>query len=166
MVLPGGIMMKSIAYVAITLGLVACGSNSSGSSGAGGSMSGSGGSAALGGGGATGSGGSTGASCHAAGTLQVSASGMAAYVIDGASNPALTFCRGQTYVLAVNAAGHPFYIKTVQGTGTNNAYDSGVTSNGMDVGNVSFTVPADAPATLFYDCSLHAAMTGTIQIVD
>ena len=96
------VMMKSIAYVAITLGLVACGSNSSGSSGAG----------------------------------------------------------------AVSAAGHPFYIKTVQGTGTNNAYDSGVTGNGMDVGNVSFTVPADAPATLFCDCSLHAEMTGTIQIVD
>ena len=155
--------MKSISYVAITLWLVACGSSNV-SSGAGGSMSGSGGS-----GGATGeggAGGSTAASCHATGTLQVSASGMTAYVIDGANNPALTFCRGQTYVFAVNASGHPFYINTVQGVGTNNAYNTGVTGNGADVGSVTFAVPADAPATLFYDCSIHAAMTGTIHIVN
>jgi hypothetical protein len=164
MVVLEGLMGKSIVCVAMTLWLVACGSNSNGLSGAGGSMSGSGA-----GGGATGeggAGGSTAASCHAAGTLQVSASGIAAYVIDGASNPALTFCRGQTYVFAVNASGHPFYIKTVQGAGTSNAYDSGVTGNGMGVGNVTFAVPADAPATLFYNCSIHAAMTGTIHLVD
>jgi hypothetical protein len=127
-------------------------------------MSGSGGNAPLGSGGA---GGSTGASCHAAGTLQVSGSptDTSAYTIDGVSNPTLTFCRGQTYVFAVNATGHPFYINTVQGTGTSNAYNSGITGNGTDSGNVTFTVPADAPATLFYDCSLHPAMTGEIHIV-
>jgi hypothetical protein len=166
MVVLGGFIMKSIVCVAMALGLVACGSSSNGYNGAGGSMSGLGGGTTLGGGGATGAGGAPGAACHAAGTLQVSASGTAAYVIDGASNPALTFCRGQTYVFTLNAAGHPFYIKTVQGVGTSNAYDSGVTGNGTDVGNVTFTVAADAPATLFYDCSIHPAMTGTIHIVD
>jgi len=29
-----------------------------------------------------------------------------------------------------------------------------------------FVVPLDAPATLYYDCSIHAAMTGVIHIVD
>jgi hypothetical protein len=105
-------------------------------------------------------------SCQPGGTLQVTNIGMAAYVIDGASNPSLTLCRGTTYVFAVNAPGHPFYIKTVKGTGTGNAYDSGVTGNGADAGNVTFAVPGTAPSTLYYDCSLHAAMAGTITIVD
>jgi hypothetical protein len=91
---------------------------------------------------------------------------MTAYVIDGASNPSFTFCRGATYVFAVNARGHPFYINSVQGTGTSNAYTSGVTGNGATSGDVNFVVPADAPDTLFYDCSIHAAMTGTIHIVN
>jgi len=109
---------------------------------------------------------STGASCHALGTLQVTSSGASAYVIDGVSNPSLTLCRGSTYVFAVNAPGHPFYINTVQGTGTSNAYGSGVTGNGTTSGNVTFVVPSDAPDTLFYDCAIHAAMTGTIHIMD
>jgi hypothetical protein len=129
-------------------------------------MNGLGGGAPLGSGGAGGGGGSTAGSCHAAGTLQVTASSPTAYMIDGASNPALTLCRGQTYVFAVNATGHPFYVNSVQGTGTSNSYDAGVTGNGMDVGNVTFVVPVDAPATLFYNCSIHPAMTGTIHIVD
>jgi hypothetical protein len=106
------------------------------------------------------------AACHPAGTLQVTNSGMTAYMIDGASNPDLTFCRNTAYVFAVNATGHPFYIKTVKGTGTSNAYSSGVTGNGADMGDVTFAVPSDAPSTLFYDCSLHAAMAGTIHIVN
>ena len=134
--------------------------------GAGGMMMGSGGSLASGGAMGTGGTTGTGASCQQAGTLTVTNSGMTAYVIDGMSNPSLTFCRGMTYTFAVNAPGHPFYIKTVQSTGTDNAYSSGVTGNGATSGNVVFVVPADAPATLFYDCSIHAAMTGTIHIVN
>jgi len=142
--------------------LVACSSSSSGpGSGAGGSI-GTGGS--IGAGGSGGSGG--GALCHTPGTLQVTSSGITAYMIDGVSNPSLTFCRGSTYVFAVNATGHPFYINTVQGTGTGNAYSSGVDGNGTEVGNVTFAVPADAPDTLFYNCSFHPAMTGTIHIVN
>jgi hypothetical protein len=114
----------------------------------------------------TGVGGTTGATCHAAGTLQVSNSGASAYVIDGTNNPMLTLCRGSTYVFSVNAAGHPFYINTVQGTGTANAYSNGVTGNGVTMGNLTFAVPSDAPSTLYYNCSLHAAMTGMIRIVE
>ena len=91
---------------------------------------------------------------------------MTAYVIDGASNPSFTFCRGATCVFAVNAPVHPFYINSVQGTGTSNAYTSGVTGNGATSGDVTFVVPADAPDTRYYDCSIHAVMTGTIHIMN
>jgi hypothetical protein len=96
----------------------------------------------------------------------VTNSGATDYVMDGVSDPMLTLCRGSTYTFAVNAPGHPFYVKTVQGTGTGNAYSNGVTGNGATSGNVVFTVPAAAPDTLYYICSLHAAMTGMIHIVD
>ncbi len=109
-------------------------------------------------------------------TLQVTASGASAYVFgglppawsDGAgdNNAPLTLCRGYTYTFALNVIGHPFYIKTTAGTGTANAYATGVTGNGNSSGNLVFVVPAAAPAALVYQCSVHVPMTGTITIVD
>lgn len=156
--------MEVVTRGMVLLAMAAWGAGCSSSTSDGGNGGTSGNGGALGGSG--GSGGTTSPSCHAAGTLQVTASDNSAYTIDGAANPALTFCRGQTYTFALNASGHPFYIKTVQGAGTDNAYQSGVTGNGAEVGNVTFTVPADAPATLFYNCSFHPPMTGPIHIVD
>ncbi len=46
------------------------------------------------------------------------------------------------------------------------SFDTGVSGNGAEVGNLTFAVPSTAPDPLFYDCSLHAAMTGTIHIMD
>ncbi len=106
------------------------------------------------------------AACHAAGTLGVTNNGTTSYMIDGVANPELTFCRGSTYVFSVNANGHPFYIKTVQGAGTANAYTDGVTGNSTQVGNVTFVVSPTAPSTLFYDCSIHSVMTNVIHIVN
>jgi hypothetical protein len=121
-------------------------------------------------GGVMGTGGSThadaGAACHAPGTLMVVNSAMTAYLVDSVANPTLTFCRGNTYVFSVNATGHPFYVKTVRSNGTTNAFTMGVTGNGTDVGDVTFMVPASAPDTLFYDCSIHAVMGSTIHIVN
>jgi hypothetical protein len=34
------------------------------------------------------------------------------------------------------------------------------------VGNLVFSVPSDAPSTLFYQCDVHELMTGPIFIVD
>lgn len=149
--------------------MFACGLMFSCGSGSGGGMEGTGGSPGAGAtssGGSGGAAGQTGASCLAAGTLNVTARGSAAYVIDGVSNPSLTLCRGSTYTFAIDTPGHPFYVKTVQGTGTADSYDSGVTGNGTTLGTLTFVVPLDAPATLYYICSLHAAMTGALQIVD
>ena len=66
----------------------------------------------------------------------------------------------------MSAPGHPFWIKTVQSIGTGDTYNDGVTNNGTASGTVTFTVPNDAPDTLFYVCEFHIPMTGTLNIVD
>lgn len=99
----------------------------------------------------------------------VTNSGSGAYVFDGDgtdtdSNPTLYLTRGETYQFVVNASGHPFYIKTVSGTGTGNAYADGVSGNGAETGTISFEVPMDAPSKLYYNCSAHSSMAGEIII--
>lgn len=104
-------------------------------------------------------------------TYDVTNSGASAYVFNGEgltdeNNPDFTFRRGGTYTFIVDAPGHPFLINSTQGTGTANTYNSGVTNNGAVSGTIIFTVPSDAPDTLFYNCEFHASMTGTIAITD
>jgi hypothetical protein len=88
------------------------------------------------------------------------------YTVNGVNNATLTLQRGVTYTFNLSTAGHPFYIMSVQGTNTGNAYATGVTGNGSTSGTLTFVVPAGAPNTLFYDCSIHAAMTGTINVIN
>ena len=99
-------------------------------------------------------------------TFTVVNKGSLAYTIDGSDDPDLKLTRGQTYVFQVSAVGHPFWIKTVRSAGTGNAYNSGVTNNGLQSGSLTFVVPLDAPATLFYDCQIHSNMTGNIAVSD
>lgn len=99
-------------------------------------------------------------------TYTVSNSGASAYTINAASNPTLNLKRGSTYTFTVNASGHPFWIKTAAITGTGSAYSTGVTNNGAQVGTVTFTVPLDAPSTLYYICQLHSSMQGIINITN
>ena len=82
-----------------------------------------------------------------------------------ANNPTLYLYRGFTYHFTINSPGHPFWINSVNGTGQGNAYNSGVTNNGITTGTITFTVPMDVPATLYYNCEYHSAMNGTITIV-
>jgi hypothetical protein len=76
------------------------------------------------------------------------------------ADPTLVLYRGLTYQFSVNAPGHPFFITSTAGTGS---YGVGVSGNGT--ATVIFTVPMDAPSTLFYYCSVHGAMNGTITIL-
>lgn len=107
---------------------------------------------------------------QASARFEVTNSGTTAYNFDGdgfsstGSNPTLHLKKGHTYEFTIDASGHPFYIKSVQGNGTSNAYTAGVTNNGEQDGIILFTVDMDAPATLYYNCEYHAAMTGTINI--
>ena len=76
-------------------------------------------------------------------------------------DPDLTFNTGDTINFNVDAAGHPFYLKTTPGTGTGNLI-SGVTNQGATIGTVTW-VP-NSTGTYYYQCSLHAGMVGTITI--
>jgi len=91
-------------------------------------------------------------------------------VINGttaADNPTLHVIRGQTYNFIVNGnLSHPFYVKTVDGNGTANGY-SGFSPNGVSTSTmqtVAFTVPDDAPDSLFYNCAIHTSMSGPIDV--
>ena len=64
----------------------------------------------------------------------------------------------------MTATGHPFYIKTARVTGVGSQYTSGVTGQGVTNGALTFIVPMDAPSQLFYQCGVHGAMGGTINI--
>jgi plastocyanin len=125
--------------------------------------------AGCGGGGSYGSGGGNSGSNVPAGTTAFTVTAPNApesYNISGTENPSLTLQRGQTYTFTINETGHPFYIMSVQGTNTSNAFTEGVTGNGSNPGTLTFVVPQDAPNTLFYDCSLHPGMSGTITITN
>jgi hypothetical protein len=90
---------------------------------------------------------------------------MSAYVINAQSNRGLSLTRGRTYTFDVDADGHPFWIKTIQETGTSSTFDTGVTNNGISVGTLTFTVPMNAPSPLYYQCQYHDQMTGLLTIV-
>jgi hypothetical protein len=81
-------------------------------------------------------------------------------------NPTLRLIKGESYVFEVRTAGHPFWIKTVDSTGVENAYSQGVSNNGLQEGRLMFRVPDNAPGQLFYNCQFHDTMKGNIQIVE
>ena len=96
----------------------------------------------------------------------VSNEGVVAYKFAGiaGNNPSLTFNRGDVVTFYVTSPGHPFWIKTDPGVGTNNVYNKGVTNNGTSNGTIVFEVPGDAPSSLYYQCQIHGLMVGIINI--
>ena len=107
--------------------------------------------------------------CPATYSLDVTASNSSNYTLSGTdrngsvsgSDPSLTFSVGDTINFIVSASGHPFYLKTVAGTGTGNTI-SGVTNNGSE--NATITWIPSSTGTFYYQCSLHGGMVGTITI--
>ena len=101
-----------------------------------------------------------------------SASTNANYSIDGQLDPTLTLYRGSTYTFEMSGSGHPFYLKSTSSTsGTSDQYTSGVVRNGSsgssnDGDSLVFSVPTDAPDTLWYQCSSHSGMLGQLNILD
>lgn len=88
------------------------------------------------------------------------------YTINGQSDPGLTLERGVTYVFQLgNLAIHPFWIKSSSGFGSTGAYNNGVVNNGATSGTITFTVPANAPDSLLYQCGNHSVMMGTLNII-
>ena len=88
------------------------------------------------------------------------------------NDPDLYLVRGETYRFVNNTGGHPFRIQsTTASSGGGTKYDDGVqNSDGTvnDAGNgvtLTFVVPMDAPDTLYYQCTSHPNMFGTINIL-
>jgi alpha-tubulin suppressor-like RCC1 family protein len=77
-------------------------------------------------------------------------------------DPNLTLIRGRTYVFKNTVhATHPLEIRESDGGA---AYTDGVQNAGTDT--ITFTVPNDAPNTLYYQCTNHSAMGNTLTIID
>jgi hypothetical protein len=80
------------------------------------------------------------------------------------NDPTLYVMRGMTYAFdnSTNGGSHPFRIQSTQGlSGT--PYTTGQTGSGTGV--LYWTVPMDAPNTLYYQCTIHAQMNGTINVL-
>jgi len=101
--------------------------------------------------------------------------GSGGYTFSGSAkgdNPNLgPFYRGGTYTINITATGHPFYFTTDNGTNFSagtyfGEYTSGVTGSRNETGSITFTVPAGAPDTLYYQCGNHSAMRGEITVKD
>ena len=103
-------------------------------------------------------------------TFAVSAPDSSAYQFNGAgttadNNPTLYLRKGETYIFDMNSSGHPFFIQTSSGAyNAGNVYTDTITNSGAQSGIISWTIQMDTPATLYYVCQYHAAMTGTINI--
>ena len=80
-------------------------------------------------------------------------------------NPEINLKRGITYQIEINTPGHPLWIKTNESPSPDSAYASGITSNGTDRSTITFMVPKDALATLFYNCQYHIVMYGKKPIL-
>jgi len=88
----------------------------------------------------------------------------AGFASTSGDNPDLHLKKGQTYYFVNNAGGsHPFRIQSTTGTG-GTVYNDGVTNNAGSTGAIILHVQMDAPATLYYQCTAHAALNGTISI--
>ncbi|MFZ9995642.1 MAG: cupredoxin domain-containing protein [Pelagibacteraceae bacterium] len=91
---------------------------------------------------------------------QFTGSGLAAE-----SNPDISHTVGQLVTLSINADGHPFFICDTQTTGgctLTPAWADQLDNNGTD--SFQVRVRFNAPGTYWYNCSIHAAMSGRIVI--
>ena len=96
------------------------------------------------------------------------------FVIDGNSQATLTLKRGSTYKFKQDDSSnstHPLRLSSTS-DGTHNGgseYTSGVTTSGTAGSSGAYTeivVPMDAPDTLYYYCSNHSGMGGSLTITD
>ncbi|AHB80933.1 baseplate wedge tail fiber protein connector [Synechococcus phage S-MbCM100] len=102
---------------------------------------------------------------------EINSSGTSDYTFAGpgfpvtVNDPTIYVHRGFTYAFdnSVQGGAHPFRIQSTQGlSGT--PYTTGQSGSGTSV--LYWTVPMDAPATLYYQCTIHALMNGTINVVN
>ena len=82
-------------------------------------------------------------------------------------NPVLKLYKGQTYTFNINSPGNPFSFKTSRTTGNLDRYKvSGLDSFAVELGTITFTVPANAPSILYYQSESDINLGGSIQIAE
>jgi hypothetical protein len=90
-----------------------------------------------------------------------------AFAIDGEVGATITLERGKTYAFDLGNGvdpNHPFYVGTTAEGGGSGAYRDNPALK--TTGTVTFTVPSDAPNSLFYVCDNHVYMGGEMTITD
>jgi hypothetical protein len=81
------------------------------------------------------------------------------------NDPVLYLVRGQKYKFTNLMGMHPFQIQSTPGiSGT--AYEEGILNNGVINGTLTWDVQFDSPNILYYQCTAHANMGGSIRILD
>jgi len=109
--------------------------------------------------------------------FNVEASGSSDYIFNSeklptnSADPTIVVYRGLNYTFELDAAGHPFYITTDDGTNYVSGsyvgeYTTNVSGTRTDVGTITWTVDGAAPDTLYYQCGNHAEMRGVIEVRD
>lgn len=106
---------------------------------------------------------------HATGTNDFRTNGTIYYMDGVGSGTPLTLIRGETYTFdysSAQAGGHP--LRFVSDDNSNNSYTAAnAYTDGLSIpasDTWRWTVADDAPDTLYYVCSAHSGMGGTIQI--
>lgn len=100
----------------------------------------------------------------------LTANGSSDYIFSGPgftgseTDPTIYVMRGHTYKFTNNMNAHPFRIQSTTGT-SGTPYNDGITNNAVSNGTLTWTVRMDSPATLYYQCTAHAAMNGTINVL-
>ena len=80
------------------------------------------------------------------------------------NDPDLYLARGRKYQFVNSMGAHPFRIQSTVNGSTGTEYNTGVTNNNVSNGTLTFEVPFNAPDTLYYQCTAHTGMGGTIFI--
>ena len=81
------------------------------------------------------------------------------------NDPTLYLQRGRKYAFSNQSGGHPFRLQSTANGSTGTQWNVGVTNNdAADGTDLLFEVPFGAPNTLYYQCTSHANMGGSIVI--
>ena len=88
-------------------------------------------------------------------------------ITSSTNDPSIYVVKGDTITFDNQLNGHPFYIKDTQSSsGTNNAYNVGVTNQGATSGNIIWDTTNVPVGTYYYQCASHASMQGIIYVLD
>tara|TARA_R100001163_G_C5064288_1_gene201843 strand:- start:936 stop:3227 length:2292 start_codon:yes stop_codon:yes gene_type:complete len=83
---------------------------------------------------------------------------------DDSPDPDIYVVRGKTHKFVNNMSAHPFQFQTAPGLG-GSAYTGGITGSPVSNGTLTWEVRHDTPQTLYYQCTSHANMQGTVHIL-